>query len=231
MNKQQIVRIFSQNDTAFSVENYQMSKQIVIMCGLITSSITLTQTRTYTLIHTNEVTITNHVLCSKNIINMAESCCSDEIKSLNEILEKENSESKALKKEYQKLLIENLQKDVIIRNLKKKVEEFKYASFKGVFSDVCLDELKSFGNLQMDDSSFIRCAIKDLYRENIGILKHKTLSGHSKDGTKTQISPKKMSTLDQLFEQRMAYMQPEKIDDIRKKSLHKLIRNAIDHEK
>lgn len=62
---------------------------------------------------------------------MAECCCSDEIDLLNENLEKDTSETKALKQEYNKLLIENLQKDVIIRNLKKKVREIKYASFKG----------------------------------------------------------------------------------------------------
>lgn len=94
-----------------------------------------------------------------------------------------------------------------------------------------MNELKLFGNSQRDDSPFIRCAIKDLYRENIGILKHKTLSGQSKDNTTTKISPKKMSTLEDLFEQRMTYMQPEDINDVRKKSLHKLIRNAIDNEK
>lgn len=95
---------------------------------------------------------------------MAEECCSDEINLLKEILEKENSENKALKQKYNQLLIQNLQKDVIIRNLKKKVEEYKYGSFKGVLSDVCLDELKSYSNSQTDDSPFIRCALKDLYR-------------------------------------------------------------------
>lgn len=160
-----------------------------------------------------------------------ESCCSDEIDSLKDILEKENSESKALKRQYSQLLIQNLQKDVIIRKLKKKIEENKYGSFKGILSDTCLNELKSFGNSQREDSSFIRCALKDLYSQNIDSLKQKTLGGRSKTDTKTKISPVKMSTLNRLFQQRISYMQPEELDDFRKKSLHTLIRNAIGNEK
>lgn len=167
-----------------------------------------------------------------DIFIMAENCCSGEINSLKKNLEEENIKSKELKQQYHQLLIENLQKDVTIRNLKKKFESFKYGNFKGILSDSCLDELKLFGDSQREDSSFIRCAIKDLYRENIDSLKQKTLSGRSKDDRKTKISPEKMSTLDRLFEQRISYMtKPEEIDDIRKKSLNKLIRRAIDNEK
>lgn len=161
---------------------------------------------------------------------MAECSCSDEINSLKEALEEQNSECKALKQQYNQLLIKNLQKDVIIRNLKERIVQYKYKDFKGILTDNCLDELESFGDSQREDSPFIRCALKDLYRENIDGLKHKTISGRSKDETKTQISPDKMSTLSRLFDERMSYM-PEESNDIRKKSLHTLIRNAIGNEK
>lgn len=80
---------------------------------------------------------------------MSDCRCQEKVNLLTEHIEKLNNETKQLKAEYNQLLIENLQKDVIIRNLKKKLERNKYGDFKGVFSKLCLDKLQSIGNSQI----------------------------------------------------------------------------------
>lgn len=80
---------------------------------------------------------------------MSDQCCQDKIVSLKENLEKLKIESKKLKKQYAEVLIENLQKNIIIRNRKQQIEKYKYGDFKGIFSDGCLDKLRAFGNSQI----------------------------------------------------------------------------------
>lgn len=160
---------------------------------------------------------------------MAE-CCQQEIDLLKQNLEQLTLESKKLKESYQNLLVENLQKDINIRRLKKELSSSKYSGFKDIFSDSCLDSLRSIGDSQREDCTFIGLALRDLYRENIDDLKLKTLSGRSKDSEKikTEISPKKIETLERLFCERISNLPSAEVDDIRKKNLRKHIRNAID---
>lgn len=158
---------------------------------------------------------------------MSSECCQSETIALKQKLEKLESETRKLKQEYQQLLIENLQKDVTIKNLKEKLEQHKYGDFKGIFSDTCLDGLRTYGNSQIEDSRFIGSAMRDLYRDDVDALKKKTLSGRSKNAQKSAISPKKMKILKQLFDKRMSLV--GEVDDLRKNNLSKLIRNAIDN--
>lgn len=160
---------------------------------------------------------------------MADQCCLDKILSLKENLEKLKIESKKLKIQYAELLIENLQKDVIIRNRKQQIEHCKYGDFNGIFSDACLDKLRAFGNSQKKDSPFIAIALNDLYRSNVDVIKQKVLSCQPTSTEKSVISPQKLAILDRLYAQRLSYVPSEEVDDFRKRNLKKLIRNAIDN--
>lgn len=159
---------------------------------------------------------------------MSDNCCQNEIILLEESLENVKCEATKLKQQYYELLIENLQKDVIIKNLKRKIEQHKYGSFRHILSEKCLDELKSIGNSSKEDSAFISCALKDLYREKMDSLKHKTLSGRVTKNVTSQISPQKMSTLKRLFDERLSHVSQTDVNDTRRKNMNKQIRNIID---
>lgn len=165
---------------------------------------------------------------------MSEECCQQEIDFLKARLEQLNSDTKKLKQEYQNSLVENLQKDCVIRKLKQKIKDkqssldSKYEKFKGTLTDTCLDDLKSIGNSHREDTRFISTALNNLYRENVDILKKKSLGGRSKDKEKTAISPEKIKTLEDIFAERISYIPTAEVDDLRKINVHKLIRNALD---
>lgn len=160
---------------------------------------------------------------------MSDQCCQNKILSLKENLEKLKIESKKLKGQYAELLIENLQKDIIIRNRKQQIENCSYGDFKGIFSDECLDKLKAFGNSQKKDSPFIAIALKDLYHGNVDVIKQKGLTCGSTSTEISAISPQKLTILNRLYARRLSYIPSEEVDDFRKKNLNKLIRNAIDN--
>lgn len=64
--------------------------------------------------------------CEYIQLAMADSkCCEDEISDLQKKVEEYSSKLKQLKQSYEKSLIENLKKDVIIQQLKKKIETNK----------------------------------------------------------------------------------------------------------
>lgn len=168
---------------------------------------------------------------------MSEECCLQEIEFLKKRLDQLNTDTKKLKQEYQNLLVENLQKDCIIRKLKQRtigkpystaLKQIKYDKFKETLSDTCLDNLKLIGNSQREDSRFISVALNDLYRENIDILKKKTLGSRSKDSEKTVISPEKIRTIENLFAERISYIPKAEVNSLRENNAHKLIRNALD---
>lgn len=156
---------------------------------------------------------------------MAQSCCESEIQVLKEELNDLEQQVKRLKNEYNNLLVENLQKDVIIRQKKLLIAQNKYAKFNNNFSKEILGQLNSFGNSQREDSTFVATAIKGLYNGDIETIKHKSLSGRSKKGETGGISPEKKKILESLYDERMSFISG--IDETRKNNLNKLIRNAI----
>lgn len=159
---------------------------------------------------------------------MAEHCCEKitdlrkELNSLTEVVKKR-------KKEYQTLLVENLQKDLIIRQIRTKIEEKKFSSFEGLLSRECLEKLSSIGSSQREDSTFVAMAINELYSENPKVIKQKVIkqSVRSKKDGKSEISPEKKTILERLFAARMSYF--AHVDVTRANNLNKLIRNAIDN--
>lgn len=158
---------------------------------------------------------------------MARTCCESEIKVMKEELNDLEQQVKQLKIEYNNLLIENLQKDVIIRNKKIQILQNKYTNFNKNISKDILSELNSIGNSKREDSAFIALAIKGLYNGNIETIKQKSLSGRSKKGETSGISPEKKKILERLYDERISYISD--IDESRKNNLNKLIRNAIDN--
>lgn len=157
---------------------------------------------------------------------MVDTCC-DTLQNLRQDLLRLTETVKKLKQEYQTLLIENLQKDLNIREIKKKIEENKFSSFESQLSKTCLVKLNLIGKSQKDDSTFVALALNELYNENTEAIKQKSLSGRSKKGAKkSTITPEKKKILERLFAERMSYVDA---DTSRGSNLNKLIRNAIDN--
>lgn len=126
------------------------------------------------------------------------------------------------------MLIENLQKDIIIKQIKKKIEENKFLSFEKHLSKEYLERLNLIGGSQREDSTFVAVAINALYSENTEVIKKKGLS-RSKTKGNSEITPEKRKILEELFAKRMSYL--VNVDINRQNNLPKLIRNAIDNAK
>lgn len=158
---------------------------------------------------------------------MAENkCCIAEINLLKQKIASTVSEVKKLKEEYKNLLIKNLQSDVVLRQLKQNIETKKYCDFASCLSESCLNGLREIGSSVRDDTKFVGVVLKDLYG-GIEPLKEKTLSGRSKTGNKSELTPQKKSVLDSIYKERMKYLPATEAKE-RGKNLNKIIRNAID---
>lgn len=155
---------------------------------------------------------------------MADGCCEREIDALKQEFANLQLKIKDKKQEYHKLLIENLEKDLLIR--KKKQNTKKFLKFEGRLSMQCIDTLNSIGSSQRQDSQFIYVALNDLYSNNIDELKNISLSGQSKEGNKSKIPESTKKLLEELLAERMEHLQST--DYSRNNNLAKLIRNAID---
>lgn len=158
---------------------------------------------------------------------MSHNCrCAEEIDLRNENLNYLLTKEKLLKKTYHQLLTENLQKDIIIQSLKKKITLKKYNKFVGEISENCAKNLEEIGDSKTEDAAFVRTIINDLYSQEQ--LKKKTVSGRSKDATKTAISPETKSLLEKLVNVRLDKVKEEEEREIRSKNcLSRLIRNTI----
>lgn len=157
---------------------------------------------------------------------MADECCIAEVNLLKQEIDDSTNAIKKLKEEYKDLLIKNLQKDVIIRELKQKLGVKKYCNFENILSESCLGELRCIGTSVKDDSKFIAVVLKDLY-VNTDSLKQKCLSGRSKSGDKSQITPEKKVVLEKVYSERMSNLPKTEVKE-RANNLSKIIRNVID---
>lgn len=158
------------------------------------------------------------------------SCCDNKIVELEDDLKNVEIKSKNIKQEYLNLLNINLQKDLTIRKIKQSIEQSiesnKFTSFGADLSEDCLLKLRLIGNSQAEDSKFVSVALNSLYNDSIQIVKAKCLSNRSKNPEKTSITPEKKTLLERIFAERLSYI--SSVDKLRKNSLGKLIRNAID---
>lgn len=71
-------------------------------------------------------------------MSQAMSCCEKEIDCLKEKINNLSIKSEELKSEYKKILIENLQIDLKIKNLKRELEKKKIWVFKEHLSESCI---------------------------------------------------------------------------------------------
>lgn len=172
------------------------------------------------------VSVSYWIFTAIDFFIMSNECCVDEINLLKERIEKLKINATALKREYQELLVENLQKDIIIRRFECKP---KFSSFNNTLTESCLERLNLIGISKREDSRFITIVLEDLYRDEPYTLKNKTLSGRSKKDKKSPISPVKLKTVKSIFAERLSYISETEIDDLRRNGVSKLIRNAIDN--
>lgn len=173
----------------------------------------------------------NRIKSNHSNIMTDPNCCREEINRLGEELKNFFAKSKDLKKEYQGLLVENLQKDLIIRELKSKLKtkEKKFTNFKNVLTPAGFEELNLISDSKNDDIAFVYAVMKDLYGN---AAKDKTLSGRNKETSSSkflgnEISRKDKNVLTDLFNERIQNESMETID-ARKSTLNRCIRHAID---
>lgn len=159
---------------------------------------------------------------------MSKRCrCDEEIYLQNEHLKYILTKEKLLKKKYHQLLTENLQKDIIIRDLKEQIALKEYKCFIGEISVDCVNVLQKISESKGEDATFVRAIINDFYSQED--LKKKTVSGRSKDSEKTAISPEKKKLLEKLVNIRLEKVKEEEERKTRSKHcLSRCIRNAID---
>lgn len=156
---------------------------------------------------------------------MDDGCCANEITELKGEIEKYSREVKTLKDEYKILLIQNIEKDLKIRELKNKIKSKKYIHFEKVLSKTCTDKLKLIDDAESEDTKFVDVILNELY--NVETLKCKSISGRSKNKEKSAITPEKKLLLEEIYKERLQHLSPSTAN-IRKKNLSKIIRNTID---
>lgn len=156
------------------------------------------------------------------------SCCKEELDQLSEELEFLTLKLKNLKKEYQSLLVTNLEKDLLINKLIQKNESKKYTAFESVLSTAAIERMRSLSNSQRDDCQFIYIILNDIYGDSLWM---KTLSGRSNTPFNASEIPTNIrNQLCQLFDERLKSISTEETTT-RKDSINRCIRNAIDKAK
>lgn len=129
---------------------------------------------------------------------------------------------------YQLLLAENLKKDVLIENLHQKLIDERFNEFADHFDERKLENFRKIAYSKREDPSFVLAAVQSLYADNLAVLKFKSVSGKSKNDSKTAVTPLKRKILTELFEKRMELVSAkEAINVQRKAALNKHIKAAI----
>lgn len=157
------------------------------------------------------------------------SLCQQQIEQLKDQITAIENEIKEEKEKYRNVLISNLQMDVSIDELEKKTKNKRYLEFGNELSKGTIHILNSLRSLKDDDSKFLNILIRDLYKENIGVLQTTTISGRSHNNDKTPMSQSKSDLINKLFEKRLQYATEDgEVVGQRKKNLNKLIKTAIE---
>lgn len=116
-------------------------------------------------------------------------------------------------------------------------QDVQFGRFNAEFSEEQMNQIKSIGESKLEDSKFVLDITRALYSDNIEKLRHVSVTGRSKDGSKQPISPKKMNTLKSMFTERLNGIQQKQesktqtkteidISD-RMKTLNQLLNRAI----
>lgn len=78
-----------------------------------------------------------------------------------------------------------------------------FSKFEHVFEEGDLKRIRSLGNSVPEDSTFVLQVTKSLYASNLDQLRHKSVTGRSKDNSKEAITPEKMNLLKSMYIERM----------------------------
>lgn len=131
-----------------------------------------------------------------------------------------------IKQEYLNLCNINLQKDIVIRKIKQRIENSKFNSFG--LSKECLHQLRSISNDKKEDSQFVSVILYELYKDSETISKLCISNRVEENPQKKLISIENLTLLKRVFDERLQYCAN---NTTRKNSLNKCIRNAIDNAK
>lgn len=82
-------------------------------------------------------------------------------------------------------------------------QDIPFGKYSAEFTEEQLNQIKSIGESKSEDSKFVLDITRALYTDNIEKLRHVSVTGRSKDGSKRPISPKKMNTLKFMFAERL----------------------------
>lgn len=123
-------------------------------------------------------------------------------------------------------------KEAIAQTNEIKIDREKptFTTFSHNFDNNQLAQLRSTGQLQRDDSTFVANSLKFIYDENLDSIKGKSLTGRGRHKTdkKTQLTPEKVLILKNLFGERLNYItRNEDEKKLREKSFNKHIKNAV----
>lgn len=168
------------------------------------------------------------------------------MKNKNSALE---SELNKFKKLYRTAIHINLQKDLKVKHNENQLKnsgiafdsEFVAGDFDRFRDFFCAKELASLRSLDLDwktDSTFLKCAMQFLYKDNLSSLANKTVTGIKKmvvDGgiprlitIKDSISPQKIEILKELFTERICSLPEDKCPDQRKKRFRTVLAKVVD---
>lgn len=106
-----------------------------------------------------------------------------------------------------------------------------FVAFGAYFTNDELSHLRSIGPDNSSDSTFVLQCVKFLYKQNLHVLKHKSVTGKSTKGeVKEPISPNKYKILTDVFDERVNITTQNAVNcKPRAKGLNKFIKNAINN--
>lgn len=151
--------------------------------------------------------------------------CKTEIQRLKQEIQECNEQIQSSTKLYHSILILNLKKDLIIRELKSNAMDTRFGKFHDLFPAAVIEELKTVPDAPEKDSMFVLKAVKGLYGNDLSRLKNRTYSGRKKE----PLTPEKVDTLNKLYMKRIDHAEKNKANiAIRKSHFGKLVKMAIE---
>lgn len=153
--------------------------------------------------------------------------CETQVQDLKNETQSIEQKTKDLKAKYYEMLIQNVKKDAEIEELEKEVARIKrFEKFEPNFSKESMETLLQFGNTKQEDSPFILAAVRGLYEHRLDVLQTKSMSGRSKKGEKTAVTPEKKKVLEGIFRERIE--SDGKFVNERKRKLNNLVKSALE---
>lgn len=107
-----------------------------------------------------------------------------------------------------------------------------FSTFGNNFTAEELSQLRSIGLSSREDSTFVASCLKFAYKENISILKTKSVTGKTTKSSQTKepVSPKKMEMFSKIFTERVNLITNDATErEARVKRFNKYIKDAINN--